>query len=96
MPTYDFDCPTHGVASIVMSLHEVRATAPCPVCRAESRRVYVSPQLRLGDGTARRLLDATARTADEPSVVSSPAGRRLGRPRRTPELDPRTARLPRP
>ena len=45
---------------------------------------------------ARRLLEATARTAHEPTVVGSPPPRPVNRRRATGTVDPRTARLPRP
>jgi putative FmdB family regulatory protein len=96
MPTYDYRCADHGVVSVVMSLHEVTDTVQCPSCRRSSRRVYTSPQVRLGDGAARRLLDVTAATADAPAVVSSPVGRRMTSQRQRAVVDPRTARLPRP
>jgi len=93
--TFDFRCESHGIVTLTMSIHEVSATAACPTCARPSRRVFTVPQLRLGDSTARRLLDATQRTAYEPEVVSAPSGR--GRsPGRRPTADPRTAKLPRP
>lgn len=96
MPTYDFRCDLHGDVSVVMSLHEVTGTLECPTCGRPSRRVYVSPQLRLGNGAARRLLDATAQTADAPAVVSAPVGRRMTNHRQRTVADPRQLKLPRP
>lgn len=96
MPTYDYRCTDHGVVSVVMSMHEVTDAVKCPSCGQPIRRVYSSPQLRLGDESARRLLDATTSTADAPAVVSSPVGRRMTSQRQRAVVDPRTARLPRP
>ena len=95
MASYDFECAEHGVATIRMSMAEVRPTCPCPACGQPARRVYSAPQLRFGDATARRLLAATERSAHEPAVVSAPSGVPVGRGQR-PTADPRTARLPRP
>lgn len=95
MASFDFRCESHGIATLTMSVHDVHDTAACPTCGALSRRVFTAPQLRLGNSSARRLLDATQRTAFEPEVVSAPAGG-VRAPGRRPTADPRTAKLPRP
>lgn len=93
MPTYQFSCSTHGPFDATLTMAELTDTHPCRECTEPSRRVFSPPQLRLGDSRARALIDATARTADQPAVVSGPPGR-PSRPRRA--ADPRTAKLPRP
>ncbi|MEO6791525.1 MAG: zinc ribbon domain-containing protein [Ornithinibacter sp.] len=95
MATYDFICDEHGVSTLRMPMASVGTTAPCPSCGGESRRRYTAPGLALGDAAARRLIEATSRTAHEPAVVSSPGAPRSPRSRR-PTADPRTARLPAP
>ncbi|OYN95629.1 zinc ribbon domain-containing protein [Enemella evansiae] len=94
MPTYEFRCPTHGPFEALLPIARSRGPAPCVECGAEGVRLLSAPRLNLGDSTARRLLDATARSASDPAVVSAPPGRPAARPRTAP--DPRTARLPRP
>ena len=94
MATYDYRCPVDGTVTVRVPMAQVSATHPCPICEGPARRVFSAPQLRLGDASARRLLDATSRSAHEPEVVTSLPGRPRG-PRR-PTADPRTARLPRP
>jgi hypothetical protein len=72
---------------------EATATAPCPDCGEAAPRVFRAPALRALDPGLRRALDAGARSADEPQVVSSVPG---GPHRATPiTTDPRHARLPR-
>jgi putative FmdB family regulatory protein len=97
MATYDFTCRDHGVTTIQVPMSQVSPTLPCPTCGAEARRVFSAPRLSLGDSTSRRLIEATARTAHEPAVVSALPGRPFGPGRRRPvTADPRTAKLPRP
>ncbi|WP_347353939.1 zinc ribbon domain-containing protein [Intrasporangium sp.] len=94
MATYEFRCEQDGVVTLTVPMGEVGPTAPCPACGRAARRVYSAPQLRLGDGRARAMLDATTATADRPAVVGHPVGGRARRPR--PAADPRTAKLPPP
>jgi hypothetical protein len=66
----------------------------CPDCAHPAARVFGAPALRGLDPTVRRALDASARSADTPQVVTSVPGRSR---RATPvTTDPRHARLPRP
>lgn len=96
MATYEFRCDTDGTIAQTMPLGQAPPAVSCPACGSAARRVFSAPQLRLGDSRARRVIDATHRSAHEPAVVSSPIGRATGpRPRR-PQADPRTATLPRP
>lgn len=96
MASYDFECAEHGTLTVSMPMRDLTPTVACPECGAQARRRYGAPQLALGDSTARRILDATARTAHEPQVVSAPGGRPLATARRRPLADPRTMKLPRP
>lgn len=96
MAVYEFICSDHGVATITMSMESVSDSAPCPFCGGSSRRRYSAPGLVLGDAAARRLIDATSRSAHEPTLVSSPVGTRMTPTRNRPTADPRTAHLPAP
>lgn len=94
MPIYEFRCE---------SAHEYERSVPisardedltCPDCGASARRRLSAPRLgRLGSGTG-QLLEATARSAHEPSVVDRVPGARPAGARTS--TDPRHARLPRP
>ena len=95
MAMYEFICAEHGVLTISMPMAAITPTAPCPSCGELARRRYTAPGLALGDAAARRLIEATSRTAHEPAVVSSPVGARNAS-RQRPTADPRTARLPAP
>ena len=94
LPTYGYRCPCCGGFDLVCPMAEAAATAPCPHCGDAASRVFGAPTLRALDPALRRALDAGARSADAPQVVSSVPGRS----RRTMPLttDPRHARLPRP
>lgn len=96
MARYEFTCAEHGVLTISMPMTAITPTTPCPSCGELARRRYTAPGLALGDAAARRLIEATSRTAHEPAVVSSPVGARITSTRRRPVADPRTARLPAP
>jgi len=96
MATYEFVCAEHGSLTITMPMAEVTTTLPCPSCGEPARRRYTAPGLALGDATARRLIEATSRSAHEPAVVSAPRGAPMTPRRARPIADPRTARLPAP
>ncbi|WP_242676650.1 zinc ribbon domain-containing protein [Rhodococcus sp. ABRD24] len=69
--------------------------AACPDCAAEARRQITASRLGHGASTPMRLLDATARSASEPGVVSGPrpGAARAARPVTT---NPLHRKLPRP
>ncbi|AGB21062.1 putative regulatory protein, FmdB family [Mycobacterium sp. JS623] len=94
LPTYGYRCRCCGGFDLVRPMAEAATTAPCPACGETSSRVFRAPALRALDPGLRRALDADARSADAPQVVSSVPGRS----RRTTPIttDPRHARLPRP
>jgi len=73
---------------------DASAPAACPTCGQDGRRAFDSPALRALDPHLRRALDAGARSADVPDVVTTVPGRS----RRSTAIttDPRHARLPRP
>jgi putative FmdB family regulatory protein len=94
VPTYDYRCPGCGGFEVRRPMAESASTASCPGCGQAAARVFGAPALRRLDPTVRRALDASARSADSPQVVTSVPGRSR---RATPvSTDPRHARLPRP
>ncbi|MCZ4549637.1 hypothetical protein BH683_018915 [Williamsia sp. 1138] len=96
MPTYQFRCPTCGDFDRRYPIASVPDHSRCVECDSSARRVMTAARLGGGSSVAMRLLDATARTASEPRVVSSPpsSGRPSPRPARA--ADPRLSTLPRP
>lgn len=84
MPSYEFTCPACGGFERPHRMDEVPASTPCPVCRRQARRRISGGSLLRSGSTAARLLDATARTACEPSAVSAPPPRRNPRVTRNP------------
>jgi putative FmdB family regulatory protein len=94
MPTYQYQCHTCGRFDVVRPMAEGTTSANCPGCAAVARRVFGLPGVRLVAPGLRSALDASAASADSPSVVTSVPGRS---PRATPvTADPRHAKLPRP
>ncbi|WP_405168080.1 zinc ribbon domain-containing protein [Nocardia sp. NBC_01499] len=55
---------------------EVPTAAPCPDCASSSKRQFGVAALIRPGSAATRLIDATERTASEPSVVAAPPRRR--------------------
>lgn len=94
MTTYTYRCPDCGPFDAQHALGTAPSDQRCPQCPAQARRIITAPRLSLGDGRSRRLLDATAATADTPAVVSALPGRAR---RPTPVTrNPLHATLPRP
>ena len=94
MPTYAYRCPRCGEFQLHRPMAESGCETTCPDCAHPAARVFGAPALRGIDPTVRRALDASARSADAPQVVTSVPGRSR---RATPvTTDPRHARLPRP
>ncbi|NKV83921.1 zinc ribbon domain-containing protein [Rhodococcus hoagii] len=48
-------------------------SSDCPHCASDGRRQITATRLGRGGSASMRLLDATARSASEPTVVSGPA-----------------------
>ncbi len=95
IPLYQFRCDRCGAFDRTYSMATVPDTVDCPECASESRRQITAPRLGHGSSTPMRLLDATARSASEPAVVT---GTRPGAPRtaQTVTTNPLHRKLPRP
>ncbi|WP_448638631.1 FmdB family zinc ribbon protein [Geodermatophilus sp. URMC 63] len=92
MAVYQYRCAEHGLLEVARPIGTAADREPCPDCAAPAPRVFTAPRLSLGSARNRALLDRTARTADEPAVVSAPPSRRSAPQPHNPAL----ARLPRP
>jgi putative FmdB family regulatory protein len=94
VPTYAYRCPHCGEFEVRRPMAEAASETACPHCAVRAARVFGAPALCGLEPTVRRALDACARSADSPQVVTSVPGRSR---RATPvSTDPRHARLPRP
>jgi len=92
MPYYEFACRGCGSFDRFHRMAEVPDTAACPGCAGPARRRVSAGALLHAGSTATRLLDATASTADRPTVVSAPPGGTRARVTR----NPLHTKLPRP
>ena len=94
MPTYGYQCSACGAFELVRPMADATEVCACPDCGQAAGRVFGSPGLRSLDPGLRRALDASARSAENPSITSSVPGRSR---RATPiTRDPRHGKLPRP
>ncbi|TPG36716.1 FmdB family zinc ribbon protein [Mycolicibacterium hodleri] len=94
MPTYGYRCSPCGEFDVVRAMAETAKVTPCPDCGQPATRTFGTPGLRSLDPGVRRALDTGARSAENPTIVSSVPGRSR---RPTPiTRDPRHAKLPRP
>jgi putative FmdB family regulatory protein len=94
LPTYGYQCEPCGGFTLVRPMAQVGDPAACPSCGRGAQRVFGLPALRTLDPRLREAMDAGARSAEAPPVVSTVPGRSR---RATPiTTDPRHARLPRP
>jgi putative FmdB family regulatory protein len=96
MALYEYRCDEDGVFEIRRPLGAAPGSSPCPVCKAEARRVFSSPMLLTAPRALVAAIDHAEKTRDEPDIVTSlpPNGAR----KRTPVLPmtPTLRRLPRP
>lgn len=49
MPTYTYECETHGTFDVLAPISQMETTAPCPSCGRKSRKIIV-----LGHGGVQR------------------------------------------
>ncbi|MFI6040630.1 FmdB family zinc ribbon protein [Nocardia sp. NPDC051321] len=76
MPLYWFHCRACGGFDLTFAMADVPVAAPCPDCASNSKRQFGVAALIRPGSAATRLIDATERTASEPSVVAAPPPRR--------------------
>jgi putative FmdB family regulatory protein len=75
VPLYAFTCEGCGPFELVRPMAEASASAACPACGAEARRVFTPPCLARFARPARRALDLEEKSAHEPDVVTEKRGR---------------------
>ncbi|WP_261624032.1 FmdB family zinc ribbon protein [Nesterenkonia marinintestina] len=93
MPIYEFSCRRCGRFDASRPMSSVPDALDCPTCAQDSPRVISAVGLSRAGSPAARTIDAAARTASEPPVVTGAPGRPRSAPVTT---DPRHRRLPRP
>lgn len=100
MPTFSYRCGVCGQFDVVRPMIDAGMETGCVQCGRDSRRVYGAPALHGMDIGLRLALDAQARSADAPQVVTELPSVSAADRRRSPVMrratNPRHARLPRP
>lgn len=96
MPVYQFRCPSCGPFDAVHTMAAVPDSGRCPACGADARRAITAAALGRGSSPRMAAIDAAARSASEPAVVTGAVpGRRPG-PAAPVSQNPLHRRLPRP
>jgi putative FmdB family regulatory protein len=80
MPTYTYRCDSSHRFDEVHTMSSIPDASTCPECGGEALRRPGAPHLSAAGSSAYGLIDASARSAHEPAVVSSLPGtpRRAG------------------
>ncbi len=94
MVRYEYGCPRDGRFDAPAPMGAAPSTAPCPRCAGDAPRVWTPVATRRGSDSARRLLERSERSRDEPSVVTTLPGRSA--PARRATANPLHHTLPRP
>jgi putative FmdB family regulatory protein len=71
MPLYEYECSEHGVFDEHRTMVESEASASCPACGCDARRILSPPRLKCtarAESTAR---DRNERSRHEPRVVAA-------------------------
>src|SRR5580658_5190095 len=71
MPLYEYECREHGIFDEHRTMDESEASASCPACGGDARRILSAPRLRCtarAESTAR---DRNERSSHEPRVVAA-------------------------
>nr|WP_109551607.1 zinc ribbon domain-containing protein [Mycobacteroides franklinii] len=71
MALYAYRCMSCGDTARNFPMATAPDTVPCPGCPEPARRVFGIAGISRGSSARMRLLDATHRSASEPSVVSA-------------------------
>jgi putative FmdB family regulatory protein len=69
MPLYDYACDDCGPFMAWSSMSEADQASACPHCGCGGGRQVAAPHLSLMNGTLRKALGRSERSADEPRVV---------------------------
>ena len=96
MALYEFACPECAPVEAFFPMGAAPESVECPACGGRAERVVSAPRLSIAGTSAFKLVDAAARSAHEPRVVSGPvppSGRKPAAPVTT---NPLHRKLPRP
>ncbi|GAB3292249.1 FmdB family zinc ribbon protein [Pseudoclavibacter terrae] len=74
MPTYTYRCDRSHRFDEVHAMSSVPDESPCPECGSSARRRPSAPHLSATGSPAYGLMDAAAKSAHEPQVVSALPG----------------------
>ena len=94
MPSYSFQCSAGCRYDARFPMAEVPAEMTCRECGSTARRAITAPHLSAAGNPAFRLLEHTARSAHEPTVVDRLPTQGAPRPQRV-TSNPLHAKLPR-
>ena len=95
MASYSYNCVSCGEVTLHLPMGTAKPVMTCPECSLEVRRLYSSPHIGISrSDPTMKLIDDTARTADEPDVVDALPDSGLMR-RQAYTHDPRHQKLPR-
>lgn len=72
MALYEYRCTSCGDTARNFPMATAPDAVPCTGCTGSARRVFGIAGMCHGSSARMRLLDATHRSASEPSVVSTP------------------------
>ncbi|BCB77405.1 hypothetical protein GCM10022251_70760 [Phytohabitans flavus] len=70
MATYEYRCPRDGAFEVRARIGEAAGSVRCGVCGGAAVRVISAPWLAVTPKPLTRAIDAAARTAESPDVVT--------------------------
>jgi putative FmdB family regulatory protein len=92
--TYEYRCDDCGGFEQRMTMGTATASAPCPTCGRNAKRIFSVPMTYRTPKPLATMLAREEASRDYPEVVDRPPPHR--RPRRSSAPDPSLARLPKP
>jgi len=95
MPSYEYRCSSCSEFEVFFPMGQASASMSCPRCGQPSPRRLSVPRLGFGSSAARRLIESTSRSADQPDVVQT-IPRAAPRPTPSSTTHPLHRKLPRP
>jgi putative FmdB family regulatory protein len=69
MPVYEFECDAHGTFDEQRPMSLARASAACPACGGQARRVLSAPHVAQLATSERRARDVNERSRHEPRLA---------------------------